>query len=232
MKKLVFKCTEIPRAPAIIPGARQISYPRGARTVHVAGLGGRYDRIIFYGSHGQFRDGRPTVLNGLEYDTAELLVGRLLSLRVMADTIVLDCCFSVGFIPLLANLLDSRLERPGRIIGHMGSVSASLTPLLEGTSTAEPNAPLGRADVGELGAAGDLPDFVSLAVYVDGPIGQRILYRKNYDPLNRGGQCRRAVDQHASADLLDMDSYIASRGVQIRVVSTSTLMQAARRAML
>lgn len=78
---------------------------------------GRVDCLIFHGGHGDFQHGVPAQMNGVDAVSVRQLVANLKGLNVEACTIVLDTCFSAGFIPVFRTIL----VKTGTIICHGAS---------------------------------------------------------------------------------------------------------------
>lgn len=212
MKGVAFKCTEINGLQSPIPGATEIVYARGARDVDPGPVRGRIDWLIFYGSHGNFQYGEPTMLNGLDYDAAKLLVAKLLSLEVMANTIVLDCCFSAGFIPLLTPLLVTNVAKPSTILCHIGSASGSLAGLIDQNRSI----PIRTAAKEKVIALNDFTTYVSLAVYIHG--NKKNLYRKTYTDIIQASECYIDLiggSSYESGDIMRLEQYLTEEDINV-----------------
>lgn len=209
-------CNDEPHLQAHIPGAQIITYKPGAKDVDVSAIPsshrGEIDYVVMSGSHGNFIGSEPTQLNGLKADVAETVIGKLMSLGICAWAVVLDCCFSAGFVPTAQALLVKGRTKPGTILCHYGSASGTMTGEL-GSSMYT----VQRAAVAQLKSLGDLAEFVSLGVYVDGKDKKR-LYVKSVANLNQAsGEYIGMISGGGSEanDINGLLGYLQKNGVEI-----------------
>lgn len=219
-------CTDEPHLQARIPNAHVITYARNAADVDVTSIPashrGEIDYLVMSGSHGNFKGGEPTQLNGLNAEGAEELAGKLMSLGVKAWSVVLDCCFSAGFLPVYKSLLVTGRVKPATMLAHYGSASGTMTGQL-GSSMYT----VQRAALSKLEDLAGLFDFVSLGVFVNDPTKPRFYVKDvanmqeasgNYIGLISGGGSE-ATDVNA------LITYLQKNGIEVRreskaVVST------------
>lgn len=229
-KILALRCNDEPGLQHTIPGAVQVIYQNNAASISLSSIPESHrkeiDCIVIYGSHGNFVGDKPTQLNGLTADVAETLAGQLMSLGISAYTIVLDCCFSAGFIPLYRGLLVKGRTKPGTILAHYGSAAGTMAANL-GTSqyTVRSAAKTKFDDLTSFGL-----DFVSLGVYVDG-VKNPNFYIKSVSNLNAAsGNYIAAIAGGSSeaADIMGLKTYLKNEGVCIKESSAQivkTVMQ-------
>lgn len=209
-------CNDEPHLQAHIPNAHIINYAKNATAVSVDTVPtthrGEIDYIVMSGSHGNFIGAAPTQLNGLTADVAETLLAQLMSLGITAWAVVLDCCFSAGFVPTYRSLLVTGRTKPGVIICHYGSASGTMTGAL-GSSMYT----VQRAAVNQLNSLASLGDFVSLGIYVDGRDKKRLYVKSvanlqeasaNYIGMISGGPSE-------AADVTGLMAYLKANGVEL-----------------
>lgn len=209
-------CNDEPQLQQHIPGAHIITYPRNAADVDVSSIPsshhGEIDYLVMSGSHGNFIGTKPTQLNGLSVDVAEVLLGKLMSLKITAWSVVLDCCFSAGFLPTYSSLLVTGRTKPGTILCHYGSASGTMTGAL-GSSMFT----VQRAARGQFVSLGGIGDFVSLGVYVDGKTAKRLYVKSvsnlqqasaNYVGMISGGGSE-------ASDITGLIKYLKTNGIDV-----------------
>ncbi len=217
-------CNQEPHLQAKIPTAHVITYPANAAEVDVTSIPdthrGEIDYLVMSGSHGNFVGGKPTRLNGLGADAAELLLAKLLSLNIQAWCIVLDCCFSAGFIPSCRSLLVSGRVKPATMLAHYGSASGTMTGEL-GSSMYT----VQKAAIKQFNSLGDLGEFVSLGVYVNDKTTPRLYVKSvanmaaasaNYVMLISGGS-----SEHT--DVNGLIDYLKSEKIEVRPESAAVV---------
>ncbi len=224
-KILALKCTDEPHLQCNIPGAVEVVYPRNAADVSVAAIPASHkkeiDYIVMYGSHGDFTGGSPSQLNGLSAAAAETLAGKLLSLNISAYSIILDCCFSAGFIPIYRSLLVQGRTKPGTILCHCGSAAGTMASNLGSSQfTVRQAATTKLEDLGNLGL-----DFVSLGVYVDGrsspnyhikSVGNLQAASTEYVAAIAGGPSE-------AADVNGLKTYLRDEGINVKESALQTV---------
>lgn len=217
-KIIALRCNHEAGLQCTIPGAAQVIYQNGATSIDVNSIPqshrGEVDCIVMYGSHGNFVGSKPTQLNGLSADVAETLAGQLMSLGISAYTIILDCCFSAGFIPLFSGLLVKGRTKPGTILAHYGSAAGTMASNLGTSQYTARNAATSKFD--DLGSFG--LDFVSLGIYVDGPKNPNY-YIKSVGNLNQASTDYIATISGAgseASDIVGLKTYLKSEGIVIK----------------
>ncbi len=217
-KILVFKCTDVTGLQQTIKGAHTITYGAHATSIPVTGLPktmrGEVDGIVFYGSHGNFANGAPTQLNGVTEGVTRALVSDLVKMGVKTHTIVLDCCFSAGFIPLFRQLLVTGRTKPGTIVCHYGSASGTMAGLVDTSKSL----PLRTATLGKFESLQDLGfDFVSLGIYVDGKSAKNYTVQRVSDLDSASRDYIDAIAGGASEadDVRGLKSFLGTSGVNV-----------------
>jgi hypothetical protein len=92
------------------------------------GLGDKekFDILYMYGSHGDVQGGRPVQLNGLNEVNANGLIQYWKSKKISVREMVLDCCFSMAWLPQIIDLV----EPDGVVIGSIPSLNATMSPFV------------------------------------------------------------------------------------------------------
>ncbi|MEZ5670297.1 MAG: hypothetical protein R3F55_23285 [Alphaproteobacteria bacterium] len=219
-KMIQLLCNDEPHLQHHIPAAHVITYARNASSVDVTSIPashrGEIDYLVMSGSHGNFIGTKPTQLNGLGVDAAQELLAKLMSLSISAWTIVLDCCFSAGFVPDYRSLLVTGRTKPGTILCHYGSASGTMTSEL-GSSMYT----VQRAAKGQFGSLGEMTDFVSLGIYVDGKTAKK-LYVKSVANLDQASSDYVGLISGGSseaADVRGLMNYLKTQGIEVHAES-------------
>jgi len=217
-KIIALRCNHEAGLQCTIPGAAQIIYQNGATSIDVSSIPethrGEVDCIVMYGSHGNFVGNKPTQLNGLSADVAETLAGQLCSLGITAYTIILDCCFSAGFIPVYKDLLVKGRTKPGTILAHYGSAAGTMASSLGTSQYTARNAAISKfKDLEAFGL-----DFVSLGIYVDGPKDPNYYIKSVSNLASASASYIGAIAGGSSeaADIIGLKTYLKSDGVVIK----------------
>ena len=235
-KIIALRCNDEQLLQCTIPGAAQVIHQRGARSIGLGSIPATHrcevDCIIMYGSHGNFTANAPSQLNGLSADVVEDLVGQLMRLGISAYTIILDCCFSAGFIPVYKNLLVQGRSKPGTILAHYGSAAGTMAFKLGTSQFTARRAATGKFD--------DLTDpdlgfdFVSLGIYVDGRKSPNFYIKSVANLHSASASYVGAISGGASeaADVMALKTYLSQQGVAIKESSTQVVKQVMQNAIM